>query len=195
MKKIFYIFFLLAGSQVVLLSQPMDNLSRINLLIDNSIDSLFIENKIESKAFSFHSPQNYVFLKNRVEHNFAKHGLITAVDSMASDIKYVIDYAGIEYSELFRDGLFGDFLLIRNAKLNGYYTIFDGDKLLGKKDFHLMSRDTVIYEQLNTYENPALPFTTAAPPTEPFVSGALEPIIAIGTVVISLLLFFTVRSK
>ncbi len=62
-------------------------------------------------------------------------------------------------------------------------------------EFSITETDTVSYENVSSYENPSIPFTQAEAPAEPFWSGITEPAIAIGTVIITLLLFFTVRSK
>jgi len=61
--------------------------------------------------------------------------------------------------------------------------------------FEFTKIDTVKVEDINSLENPAFPFTQASVPPEPFLSGIAEPIIAIGTAALAVVLFFTIRSE
>lgn len=44
-------------------------------------------------------------------------------------------------------------------------------------------------------ENISYPFTQAQLPAEPFLASVYEPVIAVGVTAITVILFFTVRSK
>lgn len=180
-------------------AQPIDNLSRINLLIDNSINSIDGININSSAYYNIHAPNNYKILQSRAELTFGKHGLREQSEKEFSSesvlVKYRIDFAGVKYHDLHRDGLFGSYYLEREVSLKGYYLIQKENRTVNSDEFLMSTTDTISYKDITSYENPSLPFTQSEIPTEPFWSGITEPVIAIVTVVVTLLLFFTVRSK
>jgi len=177
--------------------QIEDNLSKINSLVDKSITDIVTSAEIEDASYNIEVPGNLKILSSRAELNLEKNGLIEQSDSVNTEknLKYNLESASVAYTDLFRDGLFGDYILERRVSIKGYSILKEKDKSSITSEFSLSATDSINYADLSAYENPSLPFTQSTPPAEPFLSGALEPIIAIGTVVVTLLLFFTVRSN
>ena len=62
-------------------------------------------------------------------------------------------------------------------------------------EFSLSEEDRVPFSDIVKIENRALPFTQGRIPDEPLFSSLLEPIIAIGTTVVTVFLLFSVRSN
>ena len=55
--------------------------------------------------------------------------------------------------------------------------------------------DTISYDNFAFIENNSLPFTNANVPSEPFLPSIIEPVIAITAIAVTIILFFTVRTK
>jgi hypothetical protein len=170
----------------------------INSLIDQSAD--LISEKITdsnySYSVSFNSVDEYIYLQNRLVAQLSSNNSINT-DSLNSRniIKYNLDYAGIKYSDTFKDGLFGEFRLTRTAEIKGSFQIVKNLKISDSDMIEYSAVDTIAYDDLAFVEQAGLPFTKAPLPPEPFLPTLVEPLIAIGAVVITVILFFTVRTK
>ena len=55
--------------------------------------------------------------------------------------------------------------------------------------------DTVLFDEIKSLSNSSLPFTKGEAPAEPFFASLWEPVIAVGTAIVTIFLFFTIRSK
>lgn len=180
-------------------TQTLSNLDVINSLIDKSANKVNAEVKeAEGEIYLNVSCQsNLLTLKNGV---IAAFGRITEYNIAEENrgenlLQYSLEDAGVRYRETFRDGLFGDYFVEREVILKGSYFYTKREKITKSKRFSLTVSDTVSYDDLPNLENPSLPFTRNTIPPEPFFYSLLEPAIAIGTIVITIFLFFTVRSK
>jgi hypothetical protein len=101
--------------------------------------------------------------------------------------------AGIEYGEMFKDGWFGSHFIQRYSTIFGnYLQNYTED---GKRKFEITRLDTIKVEDIKYLDNDSFPFTKGTIPPEPFLSGLAEPLIAIGTAAVVVVLFFTIRSK
>ena len=178
------------------LSQSVSNLERINSLIDSSSYKIVSVIEDTSNSFSFENniPQDYSTLTSRVISGLNKNGIILG-ENESDKIIYTLSHAGVEYTDLFRDGLFGEYLLERKFDLKGNYVITESDITSQSDTFELTLTDTIRYDNLVLVENNSLPFTKAIPPSEPFVPSIIEPVIAITAIAVTVILFFTVRSK
>jgi hypothetical protein len=107
-------------------------------------------------------------------------------------INFVIDNTFVEYSEPEKDGIFGDFLTERTIKLLGNYYISTNQQV---KDFNLTTKDTINVEDVEIIEDRSYPFTQGELPAEPFFSSILDPVVAISAAAVTVILFFSVRSK
>ena len=94
---------------------------------------------------------------------------------------------------MFKDGWFGSHYVQRFETIYGNYLQSSSESM--KKEFKITQLDTVKVEEIKNLENESFPFTKGTIPSEPFLSGFAEPIIAIGTAAAAVVLFFTIRSK
>ena len=81
----------------------------------------------------------------------------------------------------------------RNVTLSGNYSVNQPE--VSVRNFRYSYSDTVNANMIKKIENPAFPFTQASIPAEPFFSSIYEPVIAVGAAALTVILFFTVRSK
>ena len=141
--------------------------------------------------------QNYSLFSNSIKERFIKNGkeiLNQPPDELnIPTVDIVMEGAGVEYGEMFRSGFFGTHYIQRYSTIFGNYLQSFSEK--GKQKFEITLLDTVKVEDINSLQNVSYPFTQAAVPPEPFVSGLAEPLIAIGTAALVIVLFFTIRSE
>jgi len=179
-------------------SQTRSNLEIIHSLIDLSTE--YISNKIsepnDSYSVLFNSVDEYTYLENRLIAQLSTSRSIN-IDSLnnSSMIRYNLDYAGINYSDTFKDGMFGGFKLTRTAEIKGNFQIVNDNIISLSEMIEYSAVDTIAYDDINFIEQPGLPFTQAPLPPEPFLPSLVEPLIAISAIVITVILFFTVRTK
>lgn len=179
-------------------SQTISNLERINLLVDISTEeiSFALQDTIDGYKIVNDTPSEYSILNNRVIASLSKNRIKLGDDSSHSNkISYIISHAGVQYSDLFRDGLFGEYLLERKFDLMGNFIVEKKGVVISSNTFEISKMDTVNYNNFAFIENNSLPFTKASVPSEPFLPSIIEPVIAITAVVVTIILFFTVRSK
>ena len=194
--KIKTLFFLFTCS--LLLAQSKTNLEMIYGLVDSSV--IHIANNCSNSnsvfSLSIKSPKEYSELNHRIKASLVKHGIELNVDSTVSDkINYSISQTIVQYSDLFRDGLFGDYLLERSFILSGEYLIQNSSTISNADIFYYTVKDTIPYSNYTFIENNSLPFTKSKVPEAPFIPSLFEPVIAITAVVITVVLFFSVRSR
>ena len=137
----------------------------------------------------------YSIFNNQIISSITKKNK-SIVDSNIKDaltINYVIDKAGVQYEDMFRDGLLGDEKVPRILELKGNYLIKNSKETV--KTFEYFYADTISVDEIKSVENISYPFTQAEVPAEPFFSNLWEPVIAIGAAAVAVYLFFSVRSK
>jgi hypothetical protein len=179
--------------------QSKTNLDVFYSLTDTLVDKINSEIPPNEKQIllTLNLGQSYSLFSNTIKERFIKNGIeifnqppdelkITTVD-------IVMEGAGVEYGEMFRDGFFGSHYIPRYSTIFGNYLQTFSDQ--GIQKFEITSIDTIKVEEIGSLENPAYPFTQASIPPEPFLSGLAEPIIAIGTAALVVVLFFTIRSE
>jgi hypothetical protein len=181
-----------------LLGQTKSNLEVINGLVDSSISIIerSITNNSESFTLKNNSPSEYAGLNSRVITALAKKGVQLNIDSIQDNkINYTISQTMVSYPSLFRDGIFGEYLLERNILISGDYSIESGKKVSAANTFNFEVTDTIKYSNFSFIENSSLPFTKGNVPPSPLFPSIFEPIVAISAVAVTVLLFFSVRSK
>lgn len=179
-------------------AQPKTNYQIIDFLVGCSADKLS-ENLNDNLIYQlvFDSASDYEVLKANVIKTISENG-IKCIEGENQDnkINYLIEEAKVYYSDIFRDGIFGEFLVSREASLRGkYQLISENIENSSYNEFNHSFVDTLLYSDISKVENIAYPFTTSNIPEEPFFSSALEPAIAIGTAAVAVYLFFNIRSK
>jgi len=188
-------FFLFISASVF--TQSRTNLEMLNILVDSSTS--VISSQISDSNFEYNieyqTVAEYSALNKRVENSFVRNGTRVSIDKVINKISYSISQASVNYSDLFKDGLFGNYLIERKFVLSGEYAIENSSSVLSADTFYYTVTDTIPYDKLNFVENNSLPFTKSNTPPEPFFPSMLEPIVAITAVVVTVVLFFTVRSN
>jgi hypothetical protein len=141
--------------------------------------------------------QNYSLFSNSIKERFRQSGkeiLEQPPDELnIPHVDIVMEGAGVEYGEMFRDGWFGTHYIQRYSTIFGNYLQTFSES--GKIEFEFTVADTVKVDDLKFIENESFPFTKGTIPSEPFLSGFAEPLIAIGTAAAVIVIFFTVRSE
>lgn len=188
-----------ALSVTTVYGQSKSNLDNLFELLDK--ETAAISSKIENSGtkllVDFDSPNDLKIFKNRfitqLNNYFA--GITTDRNEAGIVLGFTLEQSSVEYNETFRDGLFGDYFVERKSNIGGSYNISEKGSITFTDNFNLSKVDTVKYNEINSLENYSLPFTRDEIPEEPFFSSLVEPVIAIGSAVVAVLLFFTVRSK
>lgn len=180
-------------------SQTLTNLDIFYSLTDSLVDQIVLElPKNENKILlTLNLGESYSLFSNSMKTRFYKYGkeiLDSPPDELnIPDVNIVIEGAGVEYGEMFRDGWFGAQYIQRYSTIFGNY--MQSFSEMGKRNFEITHLDTVKVEDIKKLENDSFPFTKSKVPPEPFLSGFAEPLIAIGTAALVVVLFFTIRSE
>ena len=180
-----------------LFAQSKTNFEIIDSLIYLSIEQISEElNQNDEYLLEFIGADDYDILKSKVI-QFLKYQDIGIVESEKNQNKltYNLEAIKINYTDVFKDGLFGTYLLRRDAYLNGSFFLTKNGKINDVNSFNNSLADTVLYSEVSQLDNIAYPFTSAELPDEPFFSSTLEPVIAIGTAAVAVYLFFNIRSR
>lgn len=182
-----------------ILSQSATNLDVFYSLTDSLVDQINSEIPSSQKKIllTLNLGQSYSLFSNSIKDKFIKSGreiLEQSPDEVnIPTVNIVIEGAGVEYGEMFRDGWFGSHYIQRYSTIFGNYLQSISER--GKKDFEITKVDSVKVEDIKYLENESFPFTKGTIPPEPFLSGFAEPLIAIGTAAVVIVIFFTVRSE
>ena len=175
-------------------AQTKTNLEVLNQLVDSSVvkinDNILSTEKTIS--LNYNTSDAFSVFRNQVVLDFARLGK-TISNSSANIIEYSIEDASVHYGDMFKEGIFGSYYVTRTVNLKGNYSIESSNSVPGK--FNLAVIDSVAVDDITSLQNPAYPFTQDELPTEPFFSSLFEPVIAIGSAALAVILFFTVRSK
>ncbi len=180
-------------------SQSKTNLDVFYSLTDSLVDQINSEIPSNEKKIllTLNLGQSYSLFSNSIKERFKQNGkeiLEQPPDELnPPHIDIVMEGAGVEYGEMFRDGWFGTHYIQRYSTIFGNYLQTFSET--GKRDFEITMLDTVKVEDLKFLENESFPFTKGGIPSEPFLSGFAEPLIAIGVAAAVVVLFFTVRSE
>lgn len=185
--------------QTAVFSQSRTNLEVFYSLTDSLSNQIIEEIPEQEKIvlLTLNLGESYSLFANNIRSSFLNTGkeILSAPIGELSypHVNIVIEGAGIEYSEMFRNGWFGDHLVQRYAAIYGnFLQTFSSE---GKRDFMFEVIDTIKVADIKSLENESFPFTKGAVPPEPFLSGLAEPLIAIGTAAVIIALFFSIRSK
>ena len=167
--------------------------SLIYLSVKNIAEN--VNNDVEY-TLKFNSSEDYLILKAKVISHLQKYKfeLNENLDN-EQILNYNIDEVRINYSEVFRDGFLGTFLVNRKGELKGSYYISNNNIIGPTKEFYYYITDSLVYADISKFENIAYSFTKADLPEVPFFSSALEPALAIGTAAVAVYLFFNIRSE
>ena len=192
-----FILILLISSEIK--SQTKSNLDVFYSLTDSLVDQINLEiPSSENKVLlTLNLGQSYSLFSNSIKERFRRSGkeiLEQPPDELnIPHVDIVMEGAGVEYGEMFRDGWFGTHYIQRYSTIFGNYLQTFSES--GKREFEITRIDTVKVDDIKFLENDSFPFTKGTIPSEPFLSGFAEPLIAIGTAAAVIVIFFTVRSE
>jgi len=180
-------------------SQTKTNLDVFYSLTDSLVDQINYEIPSSEKKIllTLNLGQSYSLFSNSIKERFKQSGK-EILDQPPDELKIphvdiVMEGAGIEYGEMFRDGWFGTHYIQRYSTIFGNYLQTFSES--GKREFEITRIDTVKVDDIKFIENDSFPFTKGTTPSEQFLSGFAEPLIAIGTAAAVIVIFFTVRSE
>lgn len=179
-------------------SQNKTNLEIFYSLTDSiaeKINSIVAKNPKELKA-KFNLGESYHIFSNQIISSLQKIGYTIHLENYTSSIpliNIVVDQTKVEYGEIFRDGMFGELLLERKIFIGGNFSLAGSN--VNYFPFAFSSADTISVGEISSLENESFPFTKGDIPAEPFLSSLTEPVIVITTAAVSIILFFTIRSK
>ncbi len=178
-------------------SQTRTNLEVIRSLIEKSVVHCGqLSKEIKPASVSVITSQPLEIFKPEILENFSRSGRVYSAEAKSSDlITYTLISARVEYADSFSDGFFGDMLVERNVNISGVVEIKDPEKALKPFEFTESLKDTVKLEEIPKIEDKSIPFTQAAVPSQSLLSTFWEPILVIGTLIATVILLFTVRSK
>jgi len=183
----------------VLQSQTPTNLEVFYSLTDSLVDKIVEEIPKEKNKIllTLNLGQSYSLFSNSIRERFKESGkeiLQQPPDDLnVPHIDIVMEGAGVEYGEMYRDGWFDSHYIPRHSVIFGNFLQTYSTE--GKRNFEITSVDTVKVEDMKSLENESFPFTKGTVPAEPFISGFAEPLIAIGIAVAVVVLYFTIRSE
>lgn len=146
---------------------------------------------------SVNSPKSLEILKPVIVQSFSDIGYLLKTSSKDTDIEvdYILSSAKVEYPSAFLEGFFGSTQLERNISVDCSLLITNKDKTIKSFELNKSKKDTVNLSDLSEIENQNLPFTKGKVPPQPFFTGFWEPIIAVSTLILTVILLFTIRSK
>ena len=196
--KIIVAVFVVIGAANCTIGQTRTNLQIMNGLVDSVASGITRSLLPGEKGFylKYDAGKDFEIFRNQLTSDFRNSGL--KVYSLANEetpvtVSVVIDNAKVEYGDMSRSGFLGSFYVPRLINLSGSYGIYRDSA--EAKNFNYTFKDTVRVDSIKQIENNSYSFTKGDVPPEPFFGDLLEPIVAIGTAAVAVILFFTVRSK
>lgn len=193
-KKIFLVLISIVMGISGVQAQTKTNLEVFFSLIDSSVSVIDAELPEETfLSLQVNLPGHYSIFHNAISSKVSELNSASFTVSDTIVIKYDIYGVSVEYSEPERESIFGDFFSERKCTLEGSYASNKSSKTINK--FSLSYADTLVYESIEKVENKGLPFTAGNRPEAPLFDSLLEPIVLIGSGVVAIVLFFTVRSN
>jgi hypothetical protein len=195
-KSFWFLFFIIIANQVVT-AQTVTNLDRFYSAVDSASTS-FVDDlgNIKEVELELGLGTYYAVFANQVRSKILRNGIkISSSNDSSGNIEkvnFTIGECSVKYSQPERDGLFGDYFTDRTIEVQGNYFVPSNQKV---KEFNIAKKDRVNVDDVEKIENRSYPFTHGDLPPEPFFSSLLEPIVAVGAAAITIILFFSVRSK
>jgi len=180
------------------IAQTKTNLDVIYKLIDRSVSKADpILGTKQTINLSFTSSSSLEILKPKIFQAFSEHGYSLTAYTVESNpaVNYTATSLKVEYKNPFSDGLFGGLMLEREISFNYSLTITNADKTIKSFNYTESQIDTVKLDEISGLENQTLPFTQSSIPSAPLLSNLWEPIIVVGTLIVTIVLLFSIRSK
>ncbi|MEK6552999.1 MAG: hypothetical protein AABZ54_06080 [Bacteroidota bacterium] len=180
------------------IAQTQTNLNVIYKLINRSVSRAdTILGTKQTINLSFTSSPILEVLKTKIFQTFNEHGYLLTTSTFESNsaVNYTVTSLKVEYRNPFSDGLFGGLSLEREISFNYSLTFTNADKTIKSFSYTESQIDTVKLDEISGLENKTLPFTQSSIPSTPLLSNLWEPIIVVGTLIVTIVLLFSIRSK
>lgn len=179
-------------------AQVKNNLDLINVLIDGSVAKA--DSQLGGKQsinLSITTSQSLEILKPRILQAFIERGYIlsTSEAESGSSVNYNLLTVNVEYKNAYSDGFFGNIALERQITVDGSFTLTRVNQIMKPMLFTETTTDTIKLNEIAGIENKSIPFTQGQIPSQPLFSTFWEPILVVGTLIVTVILLFTVRSK
>lgn len=180
------------------IAQTKTNIDVFYKLIDKSVsraDSILGTKQTINLLFT--SSPILEVLKPKIFQTFNEHGylLTSSINESNSALNYTVTSLKVVYTNPFSDGLFGGLMMEREISFNYSLTITKADKTIKSFNFIESQIDTVKLNEISVLENQTLPFTQSTIPSTSLLSNLWEPIIVVGTLIVTIVLLFSIRSK
>ena len=195
--------FLIISSLVFILVSSANGQLRSNIFLltqcaDSSVMDLADGQFKNQKIFiEYNSKIGESYFLNILQTKLTDSGAEIVFNRSKSDqaIIYNLLDASIEYEKVLKEGFLDDYFVERKTIYEGKYKVIKNYQLIEEKDFNYSLVDTVKYDQVRSIENFDYDFAKGKIPDESFWDSFLEPFVAIGTIVLTIILLFTVRSN
>ena len=179
-------------------AQTESNIDIVYNLIERSVikaDSLLGGKQTINLSVTTSPPLE--ILKPKVLQLFSNRGYLlkTSGNESVIQVNYAIASATVDYDNFFSDGFFGGIGLERKITLKGSFTIVKSDQIIKPVEFTEAVIDTVKLDEISNLENRSIPFTQGQIPSQPRLSTFWEPIIVVGTLIVTIVLLFSIRGK
>lgn len=178
-------------------AQKKSNLELVDSLISVSVNELNnLINKNEKTFLEVIIPSSFDVLKGKIYSNFFKK--IQLVNEKKDSIQFISFYLSkvkTFYSEIRKESFFGNLIVDRKIEINANVLIKNSLNQINAIEINKFVVDTVYVDDINRLEDKSLPFTQSEIPNIPLLSNLFEPVIVVGTLIISTVLLFVVRSK
>jgi hypothetical protein len=135
------------------------------------------------------------YIENAIVNGMKREASMIVGDSVATiAANFGIVSGWVAYSNIRRDGFFGEKLADRTVGLRLTSRLTKAGTILWSGDVEKSATDTMLVDDIQNLESPTIPMTRGALPSEGFFSHVAEPLILIGSIAVAVLLLFNVRS-
>jgi hypothetical protein len=149
-------------------------------------------------AFAMDSSAAGNLVRYDIIETLTKHR-VTVFDSPAGSevILNVRAYSpSLHYGEAFAESFLGSKKVVRTISLALQFTVISQSdkKVLFAKSYTHSYSDTLLYSEVQYFNDPSIPFASVTSPQLSFFDSILEPVIVTVASAIAIYLFFTIRS-
>jgi hypothetical protein len=148
-----------------------------------------------SASVSVHPKETAWYIESAIAKGMKRDAGVIVGDSLPMVVtEFGIASGWVAYSNIRRDGLFGEKLVDRTVGLKLTSKLMRAGTILWSGDVVKSATDTILVAEIHSLESPTIPMTKGALPSEGFFSHVAEPLILIGSIAVAVLLLFNVRS-
>ncbi len=178
-------------------AQTKSNLELVDSLISASVNELNNHiNKKEKIFLEVISPSSFDVLKGKIYSNFSKNFyLVNEKKDSIQHISFYLSNVKTSYTEPIKESFFGNFIVNRRIEVKSNVVLKNSLNQINTIEINKFAVDKVYIDDINMLEDKSLPFTQSEIPNIPLLSNLFEPVIVVGTLIVSTVLLFVVRSK